>query len=71
MKIQDVFQQTLKYAKNLLQGAGSILNLFPVRRLSSHRFYTPSASDHEALRKDGMKLGRDVHIAFEVVETNL
>ena len=57
--------------KNLLLGAGSILEISP-RGIESmpKRLYVPPASDYEALRSDWQKVAGDLTRAFtqEVLE---
>ncbi len=46
--------------KNLLFGAGTVLNIQPQTPKRRYRFYSKSFSDAEAIRKDFDKVGQDL-----------
>ncbi len=52
-----------KFARNLLRGAGSVIDLAPVRR-QREPLYKPAKSANEALRSDWQKVGGDIHRAI-------
>ena len=56
-----------KFAKNIIRGAGSVMELIPPPRPKRHpRFYKPAPTASEALRGDWDTIGRTLRKAFEV-----
>ncbi|MCI5140460.1 MAG: hypothetical protein D3909_01740 [Candidatus Electrothrix sp. ATG1] len=46
--------------KNLLHGAGTVLNIHPHTRKRVRRFRSSPSSDTEAIKKDFEKIGNDL-----------
>lgn len=51
--------------KNLLRGAGSILEILPAPRTRTRKLYNPPSSDSDALRQDWEKVGQDMWQAID------
>ena len=51
----------------LLEGASSLLSVYPARRPRRKNLYKPAATAAEALRKDWERLGGDIRKSAEKV----
>ncbi len=54
-----------KFAKNIIRGASSVINILPGPRKARQALYNPPQSVPDALARDWKKVGQDLGNAFD------